>query len=68
MDNCVSIFSIPYELLSFIIHPSKYPLINEEMRQFKNEEITISLKKNLEKQHWIRCLLQMIQKYIFPNI
>ena len=48
-DNCVSIFSIPYELLSFIIHPSKYPLINEEMRQFKNEEITISLKKKLGK-------------------
>ena len=49
MDNCVSIFSIPYELLSFIIHPSKYPLINEEMRQFKNEEITISLKNKLGK-------------------
>ena len=51
LNHHVSIFSIPYELLSFIIHPSKYSLINEEMRQFKNEEITISLKKNLEKQH-----------------
>lgn len=48
-DNCVSIQIIPYELLSFIIHPSKYPLINKEMRQFKNEEITISLKKKLGK-------------------
>ena len=47
----VSIFSIPYELLSFIIHPSKYPLINKEMRQFKNEEITISLKKKTWKNN-----------------
>ena len=49
LNHHVSIFSIPYELLSFIIHPSKYSLINEEMRQFKNEEITISLKKKLGK-------------------